>query len=236
MTDQPGGVGDNRSVNPAVPGNAGPTSGPRNMFGGAGTGDTSGFGGSSAGARHSRAPRGRSTQANEGVYAALERAFPQLGRRDRAGRRRPRRDDAARPAGVARRRRPDPARRPDVRFELLSSVSGVDYPTRPDRPAAARRTPAVDDPPPAHPTRGGGDGRRPARPEPCPVYPTADWHERETWDLFGLDLRRPPRPDADHDARRLGRPPAAQGLPARWHPVEYKGAQIPPPDERRSYA
>ena len=40
----------------------------------------------------------------------------------------------------------------------------------------------------------------------------ANWYEREIFDLFGVRFRIT-RPGADHDARRLGRPPAAQGLP-----------------------
>ena len=47
------------------------------------------------------------------------------------------------------------------------------------------------------------------------VWPTADWHEREAWDLMGDRDRRPPEPEADPPRRRLGGPPAAQGLPAR---------------------
>src|SRR6185437_15998163 len=35
--------------------------------------------------------------------------------------------------------------------------------------------------------------------------------------------RLPPGSDADPDARRLGRAPAAQGLPARWHPGAVQG-------------
>ena len=45
------------------------------------------------------------------------------------------------------------------------------------------------------------------------VWKTANWFEREVYDLFGVDLHRPPRPPPHHAARRLGRPPAAQGLP-----------------------
>ena len=27
-----------------------------------------------------------------------------------------------------------------------------------------------------------------------PVWPTADWHEREAWDMMGIRVRRPPEP------------------------------------------
>ena len=50
------------------------------------------------------------------------------------------------------------------------------------------------------------------------VYPTCDWHERETWDFFGVIFDGHPGADQDRDARRLARPPAAEGLPARRHP------------------
>ena len=47
------------------------------------------------------------------------------------------------------------------------------------------------------------------------VWPTADWHEREAYDLMGIVLRGPPEPRAHPDGRRLGGAPAAQGLPDR---------------------
>ncbi len=68
------------------------------------------------------------------------------------------------------------------------------------------------------------------------VYPTADFHERETWDMFGVvfdghpALTRILMPD-DWDGH-----PQRKDYPLGGVPVEYKGAQIPPPDERRSYA
>ena len=46
------------------------------------------------------------------------------------------------------------------------------------------------------------------------VFETANWHERELFDMFGIEIHRPSRPAPDPDARRLGGPPAAQGLPA----------------------
>ena len=238
MTDQPGGVGDNRSVNPAVPGNAGPTSGPRNMFGGEGTGDTSGFGGLVRPVPALASTPRPFDQANEGVYAALERAFPQLGDAiervvvDRGEMTLHVRRESL--AAVAQTLRDDPT----LRFEFLSSVSGVDYlgldPT-------GRRLHSV-----AH-LLSMTHRRRirlevsvtvedPHVPSLCPVYPTADWHERETFDFFGLiydghpGLTRIMMPD-DWDGH-----PQRKDYPLGGVPVEYKGAQVPPPDERRSYA
>ncbi len=68
------------------------------------------------------------------------------------------------------------------------------------------------------------------------VYPTNDWHERETWDFFGIEF-------AGHPAlTRILMPDDWPGHPQRKdYPlggiaVEYKGADVPPPDERRSYS
>ena len=59
------------------------------------------------------------------------------------------------------------------------------------------------------------------------VYPTNDWHERETYDFFGIvfdghpALTRIMMPDDWHG------PPAAQGLPARRHPGRVQGRADP---------
>ena len=69
-----------------------------------------------------------------------------------------------------------------------------------------------------------------------PVWPTADWHEREAWDMFGVifdghpALTRILMPD-DWDGH-----PQRKDYPLGGIPVEYKGAQIPPPDQRRAYS
>ena len=46
------------------------------------------------------------------------------------------------------------------------------------------------------------------------VYPGADWHERETWEMFGIAVRRAPRAAAPLPPVRVRGPPAAQGLSA----------------------
>jgi NADH-quinone oxidoreductase subunit C len=72
-------------------------------------------------------------------------------------------------------------------------------------------------------------------PSTVSVYPTHDWHERETWDFFGIifdghpSLTRIEMPDDWHGH------PQRKDYPLGGIPVEYKGAQIPPPDERRGY-
>ena len=125
---------------------------------------------------------------------------------------------------------------PDLRFELLSGVSGVHYPHERGRELHAlyhllsithnRRVRlevvAPDD--------------DPHLPSVVEVYPTADWHERETWDFFGIQF------DGHPALTRIEMPDDWPGHPQRKdYPlggiaVEYKGASIPPPDTRRSYS
>ena len=68
------------------------------------------------------------------------------------------------------------------------------------------------------------------------VYPTNDWHERETWDFFGIVF------DGHPALARIAMPDDWPGHPQRKDyplggiPVEYKGATVPPPDQRRSYS
>lgn len=123
-----------------------------------------------------------------------------------------------------------------LRFELCSSVSGVDYGENVvDRLHSVYHLTSmtyrrrirlevavdVDD---AH------------IPSVVAVYPTADWQERETWDMFGIiydghpGLTRILMPD-DWDGH-----PQRKDYPLGGIPVEYKGAEIPPPDQRRSYS
>lgn len=125
---------------------------------------------------------------------------------------------------------------PDLRFELLSSVSGVHYPHDVGRElhvvyhflsiTHARRVRVEVTAPDADPHI----------PSVVGVYPTADWHERETWDFFGIQF------DGHPALVRIQMPDDWPGHPQRKDyplggiPVEYKGATIPPPDTRRSYS
>ncbi|WP_340540846.1 NADH-quinone oxidoreductase subunit C [Nocardioides sp. GXZ039] len=67
------------------------------------------------------------------------------------------------------------------------------------------------------------------------VYPTTDWHERETWDMFGIVF------DGHPALTRILMPDDWPGHPQRKDyplggiPVEFKGGTVPPPDQRRSY-
>lgn len=67
------------------------------------------------------------------------------------------------------------------------------------------------------------------------VYPMVNYHERETWDMFGIIF------DGHPGLTRILMPddwvghPQRKDYPLGGIPVEYKGAVVPPPDERRSY-
>ncbi len=127
---------------------------------------------------------------------------------------------------------------PSLRFELCSSVSGVDY-YNPDDATSNRLhsvyhltsmtyrrrirlevSVSVDDP---------------HVPSVVALYPGADWQEREAYDMFGIvydghpALTRVLMPD-DWDGH-----PQRKDYPLGGIPVQYKGATIPPPDERRAY-
>jgi NADH-quinone oxidoreductase subunit C len=125
---------------------------------------------------------------------------------------------------------------PTLRFELCSSVSAVDYGEDvPQRLHSVyhltsmtfRRRIRLE---------VAVDVDDPHLPSVVEVYPTADWHEREAWDMFGIiydghpALTRILMPD-DWDGH-----PQRKDYPLGGIPVEYKGAEIPPPDQRRSYS
>jgi NADH-quinone oxidoreductase subunit C len=132
---------------------------------------------------------------------------------------------------VARRLRDDP----QLRFELCLGVNGVHYPDETGRELHG-----------VYPLSSITHGRRvrlevaapdgdPHIPSLFAIYPTNDWHERETYDFFGIIF------DGHPSLTRIEMPDDWQGHPQRKDyplggvPVEYKGAQIPPPDQRRSY-
>ena len=125
---------------------------------------------------------------------------------------------------------------PELRFELCSGVSGVHYPHDTGRELHAvnhllsitnghRRIRVEVTAPDADPHI----------PSIVEVYPANTWHERETWDMFGIIF------DGHPALTRILMPDDWPGHPQRKDyplggiPVEYKGATVPPPDQRRSY-
>ena len=124
---------------------------------------------------------------------------------------------------------------PGLRFELCLGVNGVHYPHETGRELHAvypflsvthNRRIRVEVSVPE------GDARIPSI---VAVYPANDWHERETWDFFGIVF------DGHPALTRIMMPDDWPGHPQRKDyplggiPVEYKGGTIPPPDQRRSY-
>jgi NADH-quinone oxidoreductase subunit C len=208
---------------------------PRGMFGVHGTGDTTGFGG-----LHTPAVIAESSPKPYGGYFdevtdALEVAVPQVaGLLERVVVDRGELTLQATTAGlleIAAALRDDPA----LKFELLSCVSGVDYIHTERRlhvvyhftSMTYRRRVRVE---------GAVTVDNPHVPSLVGLYPTADWHERECWDLFGVIF------DGHPGLTRIQMPDDWEGHPQRKDyplggiPVEYKGALVPPPDERRTYA
>ncbi|TDK84722.1 MULTISPECIES: NADH-quinone oxidoreductase subunit C [Mycobacteriaceae] len=125
--------------------------------------------------------------------------------------------------------------RDELLFELCLGVSGVHYPDDTGRELHA-----------VYPLMSITHNRR-IRVEACApdadphvpslysVYPTTDWHERETYDFFGIIF------DGHPALTRIEMPddwvghPQRKDYPLGGIPVEYHGAKIPPPDERRAY-
>jgi NADH-quinone oxidoreductase subunit C len=123
-----------------------------------------------------------------------------------------------------------------LRFELCCGVSGVHYPDDEGREMHVvyhllsmthnRRVRLEVTAPDADPHI----------PSIVSIYPTSDWHERETWDMFGIVF------DGHPALTRILMPDDWPGHPQRKDyplggiPVEYKGGFIPPADERRSYS
>jgi NADH-quinone oxidoreductase subunit C len=211
-----------------------PPSGEKGMFGIRGSGDVSGFGG----LVRRRAELVGSPKPYGGYFDevtdALEEAYP--GFADAIEKVVVDRGELTlhivpdRIAEVCQIMRDDEA----LRFELCASVSGVDYLNRDERRlhVCYQLTSMTY--------------RRQVRlevavkvdqsvPTVTSVYPTADWQERETYDMFGVVFTGHP------NLTRVLMPDDWEGFPQRKDyplggvPVEYKGAEIPPPDQRRVY-
>jgi NADH-quinone oxidoreductase subunit C len=206
------------------------------MFGADGTGDTSGYGGL---VRPVQLPGGTARPYGGWYDEAADRLADLLPAYDHAVERvvvdrgeitfHVHRDHLV---GVVQAFRDDPA----LRFEMCMGVSGVHYPHETGRELHA-----------VYPLMSITHNRRVRLEVTCPdddphipsivsVHPGNDWHERETFDFFGIVF------DGHPALTRIMMPDDWQGHPQRKDyplggiPVEYKGAQIPPPDERRSYS
>ncbi len=214
----------------------------RGMFGVTGSGDTSGFGGLRL-PGHAPAPAERpyggwfdeladdlaDALADRGISGAVQQVTIDRGEltlyvaRERL-------------FELCRTLRDDPS----LRFELCSSVSGVDYGSADDTDVPQRLHVVYHLLSMTYRRRirleVALDVEDARVPRVVAVYPTADWHERETWDMFGIvfdghpGLTRILMPD-DWDGH-----PQRKDYPLGGIPVEYKGAEIPPPDQRRAYS
>ena len=125
---------------------------------------------------------------------------------------------------------------PGLRFEVCTGVSGVHYPHMTGAELHAvwhllsithNRMVRVE---------VSASEEHPHVPSVVSVYPADDWHERETFDMFGIVF------DGHPGLTRILMPDDWPGHPQRKDyplggiPVEYKGATVPPPDQRRSYS
>lgn len=124
---------------------------------------------------------------------------------------------------------------PGLRFEMCLGVSGVHYPNL----VGAELHAVYHFKSVTHNRRVrlevSASDAHPHIPSIMSVYPTNDWHERETFDFFGIVF------DGHPHLTRIMMPDDWQGHPQRKDyplggiPVEFMGATIPAPDQRRSY-
>jgi NADH-quinone oxidoreductase subunit C len=124
---------------------------------------------------------------------------------------------------------------PTLRFEMCLGVNGVHYPQDKDRELHC-----------VYPLLSLTHNRRirlevsvpdsnPRLPSLVEIWAGNNWHERETFDMFGIIF------DGHPGLTRILMPddwighPQRKDYPLGGIPVEYKGAVVPPPSERRSY-
>ena len=120
---------------------------------------------------------------------------------------------------------------PDLAFGFLASLTATDHPGKDPRFWVVYELRSVEH---AHRLRVkvGLTADDPHVPSVTRLYPTANWHEREAWDLFGIvfddhpDLDRILLPD-DWEGHPLRKDEELGGVGTRYH-----GAFIPPVDER----
>jgi NADH-quinone oxidoreductase subunit C len=207
----------------------------KGSFGVAGSGDTSGY----SGLVRTKVTPGSSERPFGGYFDEvadeLERAFPEFGAAiekvviDRNELTLYVKRDHLRAVALTLRNTES------LRFEMCMGVNGVHYPDETDRELHAvyellslthnrriRLEVALPD-------------SDPHLPSLVEVWGGVNWHERETFDMFGIIF------DGHPGLTRILMPDDWQGHPQRKDyplggiPVEYKGATIPAPSERRTY-
>ncbi len=203
------------------------------MFGARGTGDTSGYGGlvrTAASTGSSERPFGGYF---DDVADDLERAYPAFSQAIE----RIVVDRGELTLHVKREKLVEVAfvLRDSLKFEMCMGVSGIHYPENIGCELAA-----------VYPLLSMINNRRirlevcvpdsdPHIPSLVEVWAGNNWHERETFDMFGIIF------DGHPGLTRILMPDDWQGHPQRKDyalggiPVEYKGATTPPPSDRRSY-
>jgi NADH-quinone oxidoreductase subunit C len=121
--------------------------------------------------------------------------------------------------------------RDEERFGFLSDVSCTDWPGRDPRLWMAYHLHDIEGTRRVRVKVGLPEDDL-AIPSVTGLFPAADWQEREVFDFFGVVFQGHP------DLRRILMPEDWEGYPLRKdHPLggvltQYKGAFVPPPDER----
>jgi NADH-quinone oxidoreductase subunit C len=203
------------------------------LFGVSGSGDTSGYGG----LVRTQVSRGSSERPYGGYFDdvadSLERAYPAFS--DAIEKVVVDRGELSlhiRPAKVV-----EVAKilRDELLFEMCMGVTGVHFPDQTGRELHA-----------IYPLLSITKNQRikleisvsvkePYMPSLTGVWASNNWHEREAFDMFGIVF------DGHPGLTRILMPddwpghPQLKDYPLGGIPVEYKGATIPPPDERRAY-
>jgi NADH-quinone oxidoreductase subunit C len=122
---------------------------------------------------------------------------------------------------------------PEIRLDFLSSVTAVDRPGADPRFWVVYELSSLEH---RHRLRvkvGVGEDD-PRVPSVVGLFPTADWHERETYDFFGIVFEGHP------DLRRILLPDEWDGFPLRKTEelggvdTRYRGGAFIPPVDRRA--
>jgi NADH-quinone oxidoreductase subunit C len=122
---------------------------------------------------------------------------------------------------------------PDLGLDFLSSVTATDWPGREPRFWVVYELASLEH---LHRLRVkvGLSESDPHAPSVTGLFPTADWHEREIYDFYGISF------DGHPDLRRILMPDGWEGWPLRKTEelggvdTRFHGAFIPPVDRRTS--